>query len=249
MTSLIDADYLLYVIPHKMKEVSNNYDDFVRELDLHIEYIMQETKCTHYLMFLSDSKNFRKSIAETNTYKGTRPSRKPFLYTDLKNYLLDEYHAIVVDQLEADDMVLIYHNILKRSEDEVIVVSPDKDLRQVAGYFYNPQKDVFETITKTEAQYRFWYSMLVGDSSDNIPGVKGIGKVRASSILQTADEQDKKYREAVLNTYIANLGMKKGINAYRENFNLLYILRDAEDFECNSEPVLYKKEKTETYEI
>jgi 5'-3' exonuclease len=236
MTSIIDGDYLLHVIPHKMDGVSNNFDDFKREIDKHLEYIMQETQATHYLIFLSEGKNFRHRVAQTKTYKGTRRSRKPFMFADLKNYLIDDYQAIIVNDMEADDMVLIYHKLLEHDNPgDNIIVTPDKDLYQVPGKFYNPQKDVFKDLFAEEARYNFWYSMLVGDSTDNIPGAYNIGKKKAASILDRTDSEN--YRGVVLDIYIQQHGIKKGINQFAECFNLLYILRDAEEFECECQPI------------
>jgi 5'-3' exonuclease len=244
-TALIDSDYLLYIIPHKMKEVSLNFNDFVAEIDKHIEYIMEQTACTHYLIFLSDKKNFRYKIARTKSYKGTRASRKPLMYADLKNYLVDNWNGIIVDDMEADDMVLIYHNYLNSQNVESVIVTTDKDLYQVPGTFYNPQKDHFVKVYPQDAKYNFWYSMLVGDSADNIGGAYNIGKKKAEKLLQT----DESYRWIVFNTYLRQHGVKNGINAFTENFNLLYILREPEEFECDCQPLLFENKKAPQYEI
>lgn len=240
-TVLIDADYLSYVIPYKMRDVSTDYKDFCKEVDRHIEFILEQNNTNQYICFISDSKNFRNKIAKTKTYKGQRPTKKPFMYHEIRNYLIDHHEAVMVDQLEADDVVLMYNNRLKQNY-ETVIASPDKDLQQIPGKFYNPQKDEFNEVTPKQAKYNFWLSMLVGDSADNIPGVKNIGPKKGSNLLNN-DNTGEAWRNQVLSAYIDAYGIKKGINQFTENFNLLYILRDPEEWVEPGEPVKFEKKE------
>lgn len=237
-TALIDADYLCYVIPHQLKSISENFPDYRQQVDRNIEFIIDQTGASHYLVFLTEGKSFRRRVAQIKTYKGTRDSRKPLFYAELKNYMYDHHQAINVPDLEADDLVIMYHKRLKQENHPNVIVSPDKDLRQVPAVFYNPQKDEFEKLTALQASYNFWFSMLVGDATDNIQGLYGTGKKTAAQLLDGAEVS---YRQVVLDKYTAKMGVKEGINAFTENFNLLYILRTSSEYSCEAEPILFTK--------
>ena len=62
-----------------------------------------------------------------------------------------------------------------------IIVSPDKDMRQIPGKLYNLE----ETITITEEEGMRWHLIqtLAGDQTDGYGGVPGIGVKRAIALL------------------------------------------------------------------
>jgi DNA polymerase-1 len=86
---------------------------------------------------------------------------------------------------EADD--LIYHLIKTyHHDDNVVISSSDTDFIQILNEFpesvklWNPIAKAYRS--NTEYDYVAWKAM-VGDRSDNIPGVRGIGKKTATKIL------------------------------------------------------------------
>lgn len=94
--------------------------------------------------------------------------------------------VLEVPGYEADDLIA---SVAKQAEkDEHIhtrIFSSDKDLKQLLSstlVFQDPMKGVETDTTSFVQQYGFApglivdYLALVGDASDNIPGVKGIGK-------------------------------------------------------------------------
>lgn len=90
---------------------------------------------------------------------------------------------------EADDVI---YNLIKASSTAVpwIVVSSDSDFTQLLGRFehvrvYNPISKTF--VEKTPYDYAAWKA-LRGDGSDNIPGVPGIGDVKATQIVSNEAE-------------------------------------------------------------
>ncbi len=103
-----------------------------------------------------------------------------------------------IDEWEADD--LIHDRAIELGQNGCIVISIDKDLKQIPGihfdFYRKPSKEVdqlgqriqnemkgLKIVTESEAAYNFWYQMLVGDGSDNVKGIKGIGPKRAEKIL------------------------------------------------------------------
>lgn len=114
------------------------------------------------------------------------------------------YHKDV----EGDDMV--YHvvkNLLPRENCEITIISSDTDYIQVLSELDNvklwtPVKQHYRE--PTDYDYVAWKAM-VGDVSDNIKGVKGIGKVRAEKILKSgsldSSLQDESFKSQFYQSY------------------------------------------------
>jgi hypothetical protein len=60
----------------------------------------------------------------------------------------------------------------------------DKDLRSIPGRFYDFVKKEEQTISPKEASLNFYSQVLSGDSTDQIPGLTGIGPTKARKILE-----------------------------------------------------------------
>jgi DNA polymerase-1 len=97
------------------------------------------------------------------------------------------------DDFEADDIIGSACVQWKSQFDEIFIASGDKDLMQFVGgntklldtmkdKLYSPQ-DVEEKMGVKPEQIVDYLS-IVGDSSDNIPGMKGIGAVGAANLLK-----------------------------------------------------------------
>lgn len=100
---------------------------------------------------------------------------------------------------EADDIIGTLAKKHKEDMERVIIVSSDKDLFQFIGghvYVYDAMKDRYydeeEAVKKFEVHPHqiVDYLALIGDASDNIPGVKGIGPKTAVSLLEKYDTLD-----------------------------------------------------------
>lgn len=100
---------------------------------------------------------------------------------------------------EADDVICTIAKRIASSNIEVFIISSDKDMMQVVGNgikIYDPLKDL--VIDEKYVRERFGVSperlpevmALVGDSIDNIPGVKGIGEKIAKEILSKFSSLD-----------------------------------------------------------
>jgi len=97
------------------------------------------------------------------------------------------------DNFEADDIIGSAATQWKSEFDEIYIASGDKDLMQFVGgnvYLLDTMKDklysppdVVEKMGVEPAQIVDYLS-IVGDSSDNIPGMKGIGAVGAANLLK-----------------------------------------------------------------
>ena len=135
----------------------------------------------------------RRRLALLPEYKGTRVKGPDDGFTRQKNEIIDllssSFPVSVAQHLdyEADDVIahLVTENAEVNSSAELMVVSTDTDFLQLANTPYNfVQYDPIKKKNKElpDFDYVRWKS-LRGDSSDNIPGFKGIGDKRAHKLL------------------------------------------------------------------
>ena len=134
-----------------------------------------------FILYFSSPRNFRKEIFDG--YKGHRNRRKPLGYIRLVNHCHDNYRTVLRDTLEADDSLGM--DATKYPEEDTIIVSPDKDMRQIPGVLWNLTDDVQE-ITKEDGDRWHLMQALAGDPTDGYPGCPGIGMKRAADLLDKA---------------------------------------------------------------
>ncbi len=158
-----------------------------------------KNKPTHFaVIFDSARKNFRNEIYKD--YKANR-SEAPDDLAPQFEYIrkaVDAFNVPSVEQLnyEADDLIATYSKQIINAGAKVTVISSDKDLMQLVSKdirLFDPmkskvigQKEVLEKFGVKPEQVIDVQS-LAGDSSDNIPGVPGIG-------IKTAAELINKYK-------------------------------------------------------
>ena len=187
MKLLVDADFIVYkscaaaeteidwgddviLVTSKFSEA---YKNVLKELHkIKNEFIWDTPEL---ILFFSDSKNFRKQIYPS--YKGHRNRKKPCGYRRVIEELKNEYEVIRMPELEADDAMGIYAT----SNPGNIIVSPDKDMKQIPGRLYN----LDETIVVTPEEGAKWHLIqtLAGDQTDGYSGVPGIGVKRAVALF------------------------------------------------------------------
>lgn len=167
----------------------------------------------------SGTGNYRKDVFPA--YKANRnPDNVPFNLSYAKSLAKDMgYPFLSVDGVESDD-VLGYLQEPYSS----IIVSSDKDFLTVPGLIYNPMKDSFMKITSLEADRNLFMQALVGDRADNIPGVFGIGPVKALKILKDSQTRQEMY-EVVMASYKKCITYEFPREAFHMSLFLLYIQR------------------------
>ena len=99
-------------------------------------------------------------------------------------------NVISIDRIEADDTIAyIAHTLLNK---EVTIMSADQDFLQLVNdriTVWSPTKKKFYTPRMVEADYGIpahnflMYKVLMGDKSDNIEGVKGLGPKKLPKIV------------------------------------------------------------------
>lgn len=143
-------------------------------------------------LYLSGGGNFRDTLATLLPYKGQRSEfDKPHYYKEIRTYLEDIHKAEVITGQEADDAIGIEATRIQESdsEEEAVIVSIDKDLDMIEGFHYNWVNGAKYKISKEQGLRNFYRQLLVGDRTDNIPGIKGVGDVTAEEILGDATKE------------------------------------------------------------
>jgi 5'-3' exonuclease len=108
-----------------------------------------------------------------------------------------------------------------------VVVSIDKDLHCIAGTHFNPKTKAIEQISEEWANYFYWKQLLMGDSVDNIPGIKGTGPKTAEKILKDSIGHDD-HKQRICTAYQNAYG-DEGFNHMLLNGKLLHIWRTIDD--------------------
>lgn len=157
--NLIDADSIIYICAFDKKDsfTTKTLQDCKDSVDSLIFNILNYTKSTHYLLFLTIGKSFRYQIYPE--YKANRKyADKPVYFDATKEYLITKYSAIHHPLLEADDLVCIYKEKLSNS----FISSPDKDILNLEGDVFDYKNFKWMNTTKEEAVLFFWKSMVTG---------------------------------------------------------------------------------------
>lgn len=213
--ALIDADLYAYRVGFVTE---NKPEDRAKAMLTNmLGEILAEPWCTDFELCLTGPTNFRNDVAVSLPYKGGRSPEKPLHFTALRQHMLDMGASVSIDE-EADDVVA--YSYLANPEDYVMV-HVDKDIDQVPGYHYNPVKKVFYAVSSFEGIRNFYTQLLVGDRTDNIFCIDGVGPKTAVKILAGLATPSELYN-AVFAAY-SRAGMTK--ERLIENARLLWLRR------------------------
>lgn len=175
-----------------------------------LEKIIREEQPTHFLVAFDAGKTtFRHS--KYSEYKGGRQKTPPELSEQFPyiRQLLDAYHIkhYELENYEADDIIGTLSKEADQNDFETIIVTGDRDLTQLATHnvtIYYTKKGVTDVDHYTPKFIAEKYNGLkpmqiidmkglMGDSSDNIPGVAGVGEKTAIKLLNQFDSVEGVY--------------------------------------------------------
>src|SRR6478735_7756002 len=139
----------------------------------------------------------RKEIYPEYKAGRTRPPDDFFAQIPLLHELLESFGwpVIEIDDYEADDIIGTISVAAAEKDIETCIVSGDYDMMQLlskhTSVYINKKGSDMLRFTETEFEEKYGvklaqfvdYKALVGDSSDNIPGVRGIGPKAAQTLL------------------------------------------------------------------
>lgn len=159
-----------------------------------------------YLVYCFDRKepSFRNELYED--YKANREEMPDDLQPQIP-YLKKLATAMGLAQVEqqgyeADDMIGTLTMLGVQNKMQVVIVSGDKDFAQLVRpgvSIYDTMKDVRMDADGVQAKFgvrpdqMIDYQAMVGDSSDNVPGVRGIGPKGAEKLLKEFETLDNIY--------------------------------------------------------
>ncbi len=222
MKALIDFDIVAYRCSYKCKDDSE--EDLFGEINSFVIDIINRSKSDCYEGFLTSSSskypktektNFRKLIYPE--YKDNRQGLEAPVHLDAaRKFLVDEWKAIVCEGYEADDALGMAQDYSGRSS---VICTIDKDLDQIPGKHYNWIKDKLYEVSEIEGIRSLYRSALVGDRSDNIFGVSGIGEVKAKGIIPDDLEDEQEMHDRVASLY-------DSYERFCMNMQCLYIWRN-----------------------
>ena len=152
-------------------------------------------KPTHFaVIFDAARKNFRNQIY--SEYKENRSDPPDDLIPQFKfirkSVLAFNLPSIELLNYEADDLIATYVEQILAAGAKATIVSSDKDFMQLYKKdvrIYDPMKNKFITENDVKAKFGVTPSKVVdvqslaGDSSDNVPGVPGIGVKTAAELI------------------------------------------------------------------
>jgi 5'-3' exonuclease len=186
---LIDADYFLYKNAAACETeidwgddvivVSSRFSSLQRNLKREIDRISERFDYDNLILFFSGPDNFRKVIDPE--YKGQRNRKKPCGYVRAINWLKTEYEVIITPTLEADDALGIYQT---SSDEQHLIVSPDKDMRQIPGFLWDGTAEHVSYIEEHEGDRWHLIQTLAGDATDGYSGCPSYGVKKATTTLE-----------------------------------------------------------------
>ena len=136
-----------------------------------------------WVCFSCQGKRFRNAVYPS--YKANRKdTRKPLCYGDVMEHIRSTYRVFQEDGLEGDDLLGILAT--EPTEDCRVMVSGDKDMLTIPGWFLDTTNGLLHHPDPMNAEYRMMYQTLIGDQTDGYPGCPGIGPKKAEEFLNDA---------------------------------------------------------------
>lgn len=196
---IIDGQSYIYRAFYAIRRLSNSKGmptnaiyGFVQMMQKAIKEIKPEYIC---IVFDSKEKTFRHEIY--SEYKAKRPPMPddlsvqiPYIHRAVDIYKVKK---LLIPGYEADDIIATLAKKGKASDKEVFIISGDKDLMQLVDEdikVYDTMKDKIyspeDVATKYGVGPEFIRDLLSlsGDSSDNIPGARGVGEKTAINLIK-----------------------------------------------------------------
>ena len=229
-----------YALPN-LKTSSGLHSGAIHGFANMLNRILNEFKPKHLLMvFDAKGKNFRHDIYDQ--YKANRSSM-PSELSDQTSAIIDlvrAYGITVVQEkgVEADDVIATAVKQFDIENTKTIISSGDKDLAQLVKNNVVLMNNFDSKILDQEGveekfgvkpKQIFDYLCLVGDASDNIPGVPKVGPKTAVTLLEKYGDLD----SIVANSSELKGKLKENIESSTETIELAKKLVALEEMICN----------------
>ncbi len=257
---LIDGSSYLYRAFHAMPPLSTSSGlptGAVKGVVNMLRNLQKENPNAHYLsIFDAKGKNFRHDI-----YKDYKANRPP-MPEDLREQLspLKEIcnamgmPVIEIPKVEADDVIASLANLGSKQGMPIIISSLDKDLMQLVDdpliKMMNTMNNQIYDVTGVQEKFGVHpnqivdYLAIVGDSSDNIPGVPKVGPKTAVKWLGEFKNLEGIIKNADSLTGVVGQNFRDSIPDLDRNIELVTLRKDV-DIGVSLESLLEAKENQE----
>lgn len=182
-TALIDADIIAWQVANTADRIGMDHLEITERIDGMINQWIQRAFASSSIICLTErgKQNFRLKVWPK--YKANRKSKpKPPEIGFIYEYLHEEYEVFSRPIFEADDGMGILATL--GTVPGPVIVSIDKDMRTIPGWHFNPMKEDFPVLVSyDQAEYQFHLQWLMGDSTDNYPGIPRVGPKKAEALL------------------------------------------------------------------
>jgi DNA polymerase I len=232
---LIDASSYLYRAYYSIKSLHapdgtpvNAVYGFCRMLKK-----LLDTFEPQYCALIWDSKGKTARHEAYPAYKATRQAPPSDLFVQ-KELIMEFAQSIGLCQvaqagIEADDLIYSVAQEQLANGYTIVIVTGDKDMAQMLGphtFIYDPSKDVmydadaFSQKIGVPVERLIFYFALLGDASDNIPGVRGIGEKTAITLVNAYKSLEDLYDN------LDSIPQKRAYTALKESKENAFLSRD-----------------------
>lgn len=215
MLALIDGDLIAFRCAATCENETEMILNF--RIDDAMDRVLGITGAIRFYVYLTGHDNFRKVIDPS--YKANRKDKEPPRFLQkAKEYLTYRWKAITCEGFEADDALGIEQC---QNPEKSVICSLDKDLLMIPGEHYNWVKDIFTVVNNQQGLQHFYKQLLIGDSSDNVKGIHGIGPVKAAKLINSLDTE--------LDMFDLVRSKYNDDERLISNCNLLWIMQDRDE--------------------
>jgi 5'-3' exonuclease len=222
----VDGDIIAYRTASVCEEHFEKACDEIIHTTL--KNIATDTGIENMRIYISGKDNFRYKVAKTKPYKGNRATMvAPQFLNYCKEFLIKEYKAVRVHGYEADDGIAT-----DMTQNNAIHCGIDKDMLQIAGLHYNYVKLEWYEVTPEDAIINLYRQILMGDTSDNIPGLPRVGAKTAEGVIadhRTAVEDALLYYETVCADKLPEVDFKE---YFKEQSSLITMVKNVDFLQC-----------------
>lgn len=224
--ALIDADKMKHLVANDVRndllnDIPRNPKRLADYIEKRVSDIFKEFSAKGYIFCFSGKSydTFRNAVSFEKQYKGNRKDDPSFYEGKIEDMaectrvVMQTYPSLLYPDLEADDILCFLQN------EDTFIFSNDKDLKQIPGNHYCVIKREVITITEEEAFRNLCYQLIIGDTTDNITGLKGYGPKKAEKIIE--DVPLKSLINRILFEYQTVHGITKGTDCFVETWNLV----------------------------
>jgi 5'-3' exonuclease len=202
-----------------------------RSFERLLDELLSSLFIKEYMMAVKSPTNFRDDLYWD--YKGQRknkPNQNMFVPA-IRELAVMQGLAVEATGREADDLIRIWAEQAMKAGDPFVICTIDKDMKCIPGKYYNIKEKELSRITEQFAVRFFYEQLLKGDPVDKIPGVPGIGDVKAKALLEPFNTEEE-FQEVVVDSYMRAFG-DKWFDYLLINGKLLYLQKSEDDyFKC-----------------